>query len=246
MGKCKFSEKWTDELEFKPWQRAVAGNYWQAYCSFCKKTISIILMGINAVRPLMQSASHTSTTCREEQLSISNLFAARVPSTPQPSPTVSQASTSSTASTAGPGDLRTVMGATPTPAEVLWCLDTVAKHQSLNSNEGISEMFQAMFPDSEIAKSFTCGKDQAGYVIRFGLAPFFKKELVDRINKAGPFVLMFDESLNKSNKKTTTRHPCAVLGRRMCSVQILWIAVSGTWESWWSIASNQSKLIYMK
>ena len=94
------------------------------------------------------------------------------------------------------------MGATPTlRAEVLWCLETVAKHQSLNSNEGIGEIFQAMFPDSEIAKTFTCGKDKTGYVIRFGLAPFFKKELVDRINKAGPFVIMFDESLNKSNKK---------------------------------------------
>ena len=62
-------------------------------------------------------------------------------------------------------------------------------------------MFQAMFPDSEIAKTFTCGKDKTGYMIRFGLSAFFKKELVDRINKVGPFLLMFDESLNKSNKK---------------------------------------------
>ena len=138
MGKCKFSEKWTDEPEFKPWLRAVAGNDRQAYCSFCKKTINITLMALNAVRSHMQSASHTSTTRRGEQLSISNLFAARVPSTPQPSPTISQASTSSTASTANPEDLRTVMGVTPTLwAEVLWCLDTVAMHQSLNSNEGI-------------------------------------------------------------------------------------------------------------
>ena len=48
-----------------------------------------------------------------------------------------------------------------------------------------------MFPDSDIAKSFTSGKDKTGYIIRFGLASFFKKQLVDGINKAGPFVLMF-------------------------------------------------------
>ncbi|XP_051950061.1 uncharacterized protein LOC127620838 [Xyrauchen texanus] len=57
-----------------------------------------------------------------------------------------------------------------------------------------------MFPDSDIAKSFTCGKDKTGYIIRFGLAPHFKQELINTINKAGQFVLMFDESLNQSTK----------------------------------------------
>ncbi|XP_042565615.1 uncharacterized protein LOC116223571 [Clupea harengus] len=33
--------------------------------------------------------------------------------------------------------------------------------------------------------------NKTGYIIRFGLASFFKKQLVDGINKAGPFVLMF-------------------------------------------------------
>src|SRR4029434_10434808 len=89
-------------------------------------------------------------------------------------------------------DLRVTMGATPTlRAEALWCLNTAVKHHSLNSNEGISELFKEMFPDSDIAKSFTCDKDKTDYIIRFGLASFFKKRLVDGINKAGPFVLMF-------------------------------------------------------
>ncbi|KAK1886444.1 Zinc finger MYM-type protein 1 [Dissostichus eleginoides] len=58
-----------------------------------------------------------------------------------------------------------------------------------------------MFPDSEIAKKFACGKDKTGYIVRFGLAPYFKEQLVNSINKAGPFVLMFDESLNQATKK---------------------------------------------
>ncbi|XP_013861075.1 uncharacterized protein LOC106515698, partial [Austrofundulus limnaeus] len=58
-----------------------------------------------------------------------------------------------------------------------------------------------MFPDSDIARTFTCGKDKTGYILRFGLAHFFKQQLVDIVNTAGPFVLMFDESLNQSTKK---------------------------------------------
>ena len=56
------------------------------------------------------------------------------------------------------------------------------------------------FPDSDIAKTFTCSKDKTGYVTKFGLAPYFKQQLVDGVNKAGQFVLMFDESFNQSTK----------------------------------------------
>ncbi|XP_060934782.1 oocyte zinc finger protein XlCOF7.1-like [Limanda limanda] len=62
------------------------------------------------------------------------------------------------------------------------------------------EMFKEMFPESDIAKTFTCGKDKSGYITKFGLAPYFKQQLVDGVNKAGQFVLMFDESLNQSTK----------------------------------------------
>ncbi|XP_063766097.1 uncharacterized protein LOC134882380 [Eleginops maclovinus] len=75
------------------------------------------------------------------------------------------------------------------------------KHHSFNSNEGIGELFRNMFPDSEIAKSFALGKDKTGYIIKFGIAPYFKRQLVEAINNAGPYVLMFDESLNQSSKK---------------------------------------------
>ena len=74
------------------------------------------------------------------------------------------------------------------------------KHHSLNSNENLADVFRAMFPDSDIAKTFACGKDKSGYIIRFGLAPYLKQEFINTINKAGQFVLMLDESLNKSTK----------------------------------------------
>lgn len=81
---------------------------------------------------------------------------------------------------------------------MLWTFHTVTKHQSYTGNENIDELFQIMFPDSEIAKTFKCGKDKTAYMARFGLADYIKKDLISKIT--GPFVLMFDESLNQTNK----------------------------------------------
>lgn len=101
----------------------------------------------------------------------------------------------------GSSDLKAAFGAGATlEAEVTWCLNTVDKHHSYSSNEDISDCFAAMFPDSQIAKTFSCGKDKTSYIVKFGLAPFFKQQLVTAVNNAGPFVLMFEESLNESTK----------------------------------------------
>ncbi len=97
-------------------------------------------------------------------------------------------------------DLRVAFGSEPTlRAEVLWVFHTVTRHQSYNANEEIGELFQTMFPDSEIAKSFRCGKDKTAYIARFGLADFIKRDLISKVT--GPFVLMFEESLNRTSKK---------------------------------------------
>ncbi|KAK1896686.1 Zinc finger protein 862 [Dissostichus eleginoides] len=56
-----------------------------------------------------------------------------------------------------------------------------------------------MFADSDIAKTFACGDDKTAYITKFGLAPHIKRDLVSKINN-GPFVLMFDESLNQTTK----------------------------------------------
>ncbi|KAI4791419.1 hypothetical protein KUCAC02_034015 [Chaenocephalus aceratus] len=130
-------------------------------------------MGIKAVRSHMLSASHKAAVGRKQQVSIAHSCA-----TSPPPPTIAEATAASATSSQATADLRVMLGATPTlRAEVLWCLNTVMKHQSINSKEGISDLFQAMFPDSEIAKKFACGKDKTGYTVRFGLAPYFKEQL---------------------------------------------------------------------
>lgn len=57
-----------------------------------------------------------------------------------------------------------------------------------------------MFPDSEIAANFTCGYNKTVYTTKRGLAAFTTKQLTDQVSKATCFVVMFDESLNKTTK----------------------------------------------
>ncbi|KAJ8050248.1 hypothetical protein HOLleu_03380 [Holothuria leucospilota] len=68
--------------------------------------------------------------------------------------------------------------------------------------------FQANTPDSEIAKSMTFGETKSMYMACFGLAPYFSK-LLEKKAKEQPFVLLFDESLNRElQKKQLDIHFC--------------------------------------
>ena len=82
-------------------------------------------------------------------------------------------------------------------AEVLWAMKVVASHYSYNSCTDTEKLFQRMFPDSVIAKSFTCGERKCAYVVCYGLAPHFSQQLTDEIKMLDCFVVLFDESLNK-------------------------------------------------
>ena len=54
-----------------------------------------------------------------------------------------------------------------------------------------------MFPDSDIAKKFACSKTKMNYLICFGLAPYFREKLLQKIKKSECVAISFDESLNK-------------------------------------------------
>ena len=83
-------------------------------------------------------------------------------------------------------------------AEIIWAIKTVVSHYSCSSSANTNTLFQKMFPDSEIAKKFSCGETKCSYLIQFGLAPYFKADLASKIQKPGTIlVVSFDESLNK-------------------------------------------------
>lgn len=137
-------------------------------------------------------------------------------------------------------DIRTVYGSTPTlRAEVIWVLKTVTSHQSYRSNEGIDELFKAMFPDSVLAQTFTCGKDKTRYVAAFSLAPYFKKELVAEVN-----LLSCSTKVWTTQPKTNNSTCMYVFGRMTMSSRDS--TVSGTCDYSRPTSAFQSKCAKFK
>ncbi|ELU04337.1 hypothetical protein CAPTEDRAFT_214721 [Capitella teleta] len=85
-------------------------------------------------------------------------------------------------------------------AEILWALQAMNTHQSNSSQSAISTVFAAMFPDSAIAQKFSVGETKMRYLVKHGLAPYFKDLLLGYVKNV-PWVLMFDESLNKATQQ---------------------------------------------
>lgn len=198
MGKCTFNVAWLDDDGMKRWLKPVENNKYQAFCSICKKTLELASLGLKALHSHSKSERHRSSLKSLQRVQAITQFCS--PSLPGPSASRDSGcpapATSSRPLTSATG----AFGSTSTlKAEVLWVLNTVTKHQSYRGNEDISELFQTMFPDSDIAKTFTCGKDKTSYIARFGLAEFIKQDLVSKVT--GPYVIMFDESLNRTSKK---------------------------------------------
>ena len=57
-----------------------------------------------------------------------------------------------------------------------------------------------MFPDSEIAKSYSQGETKVKYVIQFGIVPYIKQLILGDI-KGKPFSFLFDETNTQQVKK---------------------------------------------
>ena len=53
-----------------------------------------------------------------------------------------------------------------------------------------------MFPVSAIAQKMNCGPTKLSYLICFGIAPYFKQQLLKELKEAQCYVISFDESLN--------------------------------------------------
>ena len=85
-------------------------------------------------------------------------------------------------------------------AEIWHCFNTVNSNHSFSSNEDAAFFFQKQFPDSEIANGFTCGETKSMYLCCFGIAPYLQTLLENKV-KNGPFVMLFDESLNRQLAK---------------------------------------------
>ncbi|GBN08937.1 hypothetical protein AVEN_185247-1 [Araneus ventricosus] len=66
-----------------------------------------------------------------------------------------------------------------TKGEILWTIETVMMHTSLRTAGRDMLLFKTIFPDSNIAQKMQLQRDEVGYLLAYGIAPFFEKELSD-------------------------------------------------------------------
>ena len=83
-------------------------------------------------------------------------------------------------------------------AEVRWAT-FVAKHNlAFLSRDHATKLFSCMFPDSEIAKKFACGRTNTTAIVKQALAPHFMQKVVQ--NMSNPLSITVDESNDKTDK----------------------------------------------
>ena len=63
-------------------------------------------------------------------------------------------------------------------AEVLLVIKVIISHYSFSSCRVISCLSSKVFPDSQIAQSFSCGATKCAYLACFGIYPYFHELLI--------------------------------------------------------------------
>ena len=86
-------------------------------------------------------------------------------------------------------------------AEILWCLRTVLTHESYNSCNDLTPLFQQMFAGHEVVEHFSLVKPKSRYTMLYGIAPEFKKMLLYDVSQSPFFSISVDESLNSELQK---------------------------------------------
>lgn len=251
MGKTVFNLKWIAKYG---WVRECKDDRYKAKCFACRKIIDLGKMGENALKSHMKNAKHKSNNEMLEDLSSMHLFTTASSSTDiklKNGPKASKGKTLcdmavpvvsvdvlnieplqqlSTGAEVQPSKKSMLHFAVRNvfEAEILWTFKTVADHVSYRSNENVAQLFRKMFLDSAIAQKFSCGERKTAYLCVFGIAPYLKDLMLTKVKGQGPFVVSFDETLNKKNqKKQMDIHIHFWVGRREQSHHTLfWITIS--------------------
>ena len=83
-------------------------------------------------------------------------------------------------------------------AETLWSLFTAKHNLAFLNSDHANKLFKEMFPDSEIAKKFACGRTKTTAIVKDALAPHFHKKMVNHLSNT--FSILMDESNDKVDK----------------------------------------------
>lgn len=226
-GKTKFQSRWIQEF---PWASSCSTDAYRARCTLCSTDFRVDSMGRQSLVSHSKGIEHNRILKATSATPSITSYASVLTTKPSdaiitPSPTASTTSSGlpvikystenpDVTAVGSPGsgaqgnyssqnrNMKTfVKTESVSKAEALWCLQTVMCHSSLRSAASSASLFQVMFPDSDIARGMQLKKSKVSYVIVYGIAPYFKQQLVQEIQPCTAFVVGFDESLNKISQK---------------------------------------------
>ena len=92
-----------------------------------------------------------------------------------------------------------------TEAESLWAKFVSKYNLPFQTSDHATKLFHRMFPDSEIAKKFSCGHTKTAAIITKALAPHYLAQTLSDMSTC--FSIMMDESNDKTDKS------CIILAR---------------------------------
>ena len=210
-GNCRFNLHWTKEVKYKEWLAETAANHSKARCKVCNVDFSIAWGGKSALDTHVKGIKHIANMASKQKNKIDGYVGRDATQKPTATLVVSdldivqdssaQPAAASERKQTNIMDTQMISKNDVLKAEVLWTLNVIANHLSYRSSDQSDKLFTHMFPDSSIAKQFSCGQQKCKYLTVFGLAEHFKNELLTKIRDSGPICLMFDESLNKKSQQ---------------------------------------------
>ncbi|KAK8774732.1 hypothetical protein V5799_010734 [Amblyomma americanum] len=81
----------------------------------------------------------------------------------------------------------TLAGGQVVRAETLFVLGITLKEVPFSWADTATSLFPGMFPDSEIAKQFSCKRTKASYKVSDGLESYFRRLVMDELNRPNVF-----------------------------------------------------------
>ena len=92
--------------------------------------------------------------------------------------------------------------------KILMALQAVLCHVSSRTMEMFVQMSKVYFPDSDIPDKLQLGRTKIGYLVQFGLVPYYRAQIFSLLlPEAGfppKFVSCFDEAFNRISKRKQT------------------------------------------
>ena len=192
---CYFQDSWLKNVQYNKWVRKKDSD--TAFCQYCSRDIKVGNMGELALKSYILSKRH-----KERSNSLSNIASLLTSHQDQSAPRGKDSNEPASKETTSNEPAKTKQSSVHQrfvksaliSAEIRWVLNLVTSKCSTNSPSNSGDLFSVVFPESDIAKQFQCGRTKAGYVAYFGLAPYFHELMLPKLSDCPYFSLSFDES----------------------------------------------------